>query len=94
MTHEEIALLDDLQAWRKAKIAEIYQGHYLTNNQGRSEETLAILRVESGKYERTSGEPEMDAAMQKVREAIAMLEPARDAIVERKLRELRIAGMR
>ena len=94
MTQEEIDLLNDLYAWRKARVAEPYEGFYVTTDRDRSDNTLPLLRIEPGKYARTSGEPEMDAALAKVREAIALLGQARDAIVERKLRELRIAGMR
>lgn len=94
MNHKEVELLDDLEAWRGAKVAKVYEGHHVTQGQGRLEDTVALLKVSNGRYSRHGVEPEMIEAMKRVREAIDGLEPARQKIVERKLYELRLAGMR
>ena len=94
MTDKENELLDELDAWRKAKIAQSYQWHYATVTGGHNEGTIDLCKVPTGKYSRVDAEPEMVEAINRVNEAIAALEVARAAIVERKLRELRIAGMR
>lgn len=94
MTDKEIELLDELDAWRKAKIAQTYQWHYATVSGGYNDGTIDLCKVATGKYSRVEAEPEMVEAINNVTNAIAALEVARNAIVERKLRELRIAGMR
>lgn len=88
MTNEEKRLLEDLEAWRHATLAKVYAGDYLTVKDGKVADTIEICQV------RTSEEPEMEKAIEGVRISISALEKARSAIIERKLRELRIAGMR
>lgn len=88
MTNEEEKLLEDLEAWRSATLAKVYASGYLTVKDGRSADTIEICQV------RANAEPEMEKAVESVRNAISALEKARSTIIERKLRELRIAGMR
>ena len=94
MTNEEKGLLEDLEVWRHATLAKVYASDYLTVKDGKVADTIEICQVASGRFSRTSTEPEMKKAIDGVRNAISALEEARNAIIERKLRELRIAGMR
>lgn len=94
MNHQENDLLDDIEAWRKAKLPKIWQGAYLSISEGQSAGSCALIQVASSKYARDTAEPEMASALAKLCEAVKGLEPARQAIVERKLYELRLAGMR
>ena len=92
MTAAEDALLADLEAWRGARVAEMYNDHYVTGNAGMNGDTVNLCRVKSEKYSRVCTEPEMIDALEEVTKAVTGLEVARKAIVERKLRELRSAG--
>lgn len=94
MDAKETELLDDLEAWRKAKLPKIWQGGYLSISEGQAAGSCALIQVASNKYARDTAEPEMADAIAKLCEAVRGLEPARQKIVERKLHELRIAGMR
>jgi hypothetical protein len=88
MTNKESELLDDIEAWRKANIVKSSERFYLEMPGG---DALSLARVgytNSGRA-RLDKEPEMLSAIEKVMDAIAGLEPARAAIVERKMRELR-----
>lgn len=94
MNHKEVELLDDLEAWRKAKLPRIWGGGYLSISEGKDSGSCALIQIASSKYARDTAEPEMANAIAKLCEAVAGLEPARQKIVERKLYELRLAGMR
>lgn len=94
MNHQEKDLLDDIEAWRRATVAGFQPNSACTLGYGRFENSAVLLSISDGKYSRQGVEPEMNAVMQEIREAVAKLEPARQQIIERKLHELRIAGMR
>lgn len=94
MNAKEIEILDDLEAWRKAKLPRIWQGGYLSISEGQTAGSCALIQVASSKYSRDTAEPEMAEALANLCDAVKALEPARQRIVERKLYELRLAGMR
>ena len=94
MNYRETEILDDLEAWRNAKLPKIHQGDYLSISEGQAVGSCALIRVAAGKYARDTAEPEMAEALAKLCEAVKGLEPARQKIIERKLYELRLVGMR
>lgn len=99
MTEKESQILDDLHAWRDCYCPKA--GRNLISIPGNRD--LPIIKIEDGDLEfwrqnsthdRLFVEPEMRDALEKVQIAISSLESAKNAIIERKLYELRIAGMR
>lgn len=91
MTNRETVLLDDIEAWRKAKVAKIDDWNYIRTVAHGDPVRIDMCAVDRGMRStpRVELEPEMIAAIDKVREAIAELEVARAAIIARKMRELR-----